>query len=401
MRIQRPNRYRYARTYAPRPAYSRRRSGCIPVTATVLLGALAGVMVVSWSWLGQRLSGQLRGSIGGDLGGAHAAFAVGDLDTAISAAHQVFARDPDRADALLLLVRALIYRSYTDYDHAEDRDTALEHASDAAFRVQNQPDILTAHALALHAKGKSLDAYHVAQRALQLDPSHALARVALALAYGGVGGFENAMQENQRVLAPAEWQVDALRALAISYSDLGRYQEAGAAVERAINQNGHLLALYFEQALYALQIGDSSTATKAYFEILAIDPQNVKARLRMCELSSLLREAETALEYCTQVTEMAPGWSEGWYKLGREYYLQGDFAAAQQNLHNCTRLQVAQNIPIEERSFECWYLQGQAAEIRGDCPALIATYNEFQRMAGRANLPQTWTYPPEGPPGCL
>lgn len=356
-------------------------------------------MVVSWGWLGHRLGGGVGTSMS-DLSSAHAAFAQGDLDTAISAAQRVFTRDPDRADALLLLVRALIYRSYADYDHANDRDAALQYASDAAFDHQTQPDILTAYALALHANGKSLDAYHVAQRALQIDPGHALARIALAQSYGGVGGFENALQENQRVNASVEWQMDAQRALAISYSDLGRYQDAGTAIAQAIIQNKHLLALYFEQALYALQIGDSSTATRAYFQIMAIDPQNVKARLRMCELSSMLRESTTALDYCTQVTEMAPTWSDGWYKLGREYFLQGDFSAAQENLHRCTRLQVTQNIPIEERSFECWYMQGQAAELRGDCSALIATYNEFQSMAQRANLPQTWTYPPEGPPGC-
>ncbi len=59
-----------------------------------------------------------------------------------------------------------------------------------------------------------------------------------------------------------------------------------------------------------------------------------------------------------------------------------------------------QGIPIEERRLECWYLQGQAAEIRGDCPALLATYNEFRAMALNANISQTWAYPPEGPPGC-
>jgi hypothetical protein len=63
-------------------------------------------------------------------------------------------------------------------------------------------------------------------------------------------------------------------------------------------------------------------------------------------------------------------------------------------------LQVAQNVPVPERRFECWYLQGQAAQINGDCPALIATYNEFRAMALDERVQQTWVYPPEGPPGC-
>jgi hypothetical protein len=67
--------------------------------------------------------------------------------------------------------------------------------------------------------------------------------------------------------------------------------------------------------------------------------------------------------------------------LGREYFLQGDFANAQQDLHRCSSLQVMQNVPVSQRRFECWYLQGQAAQILGDCEALIATYNEFRSMA--------------------
>src|SRR5690606_4115963 len=97
----------------------------------------------------------------------------------------------------------------------------------------------------------------------------------------------------------------------------------------------------------------------------------------------------------------APSWADGWYQLGREHFLQGDFAAAQQNLHRCSSLQVMQNVPVSERRFECWYLQGQAAQILGDCEALIATYNEFRSMAATEEIQQTWVYPPEGPPGCV
>ncbi len=135
--------------------------------------------------------------------------------------------------------------------------------------------------------------------------------------------------------------------------------------------------------------------------MLVYDPENVKARLRLCELSSLLREREAAIRYCQQVTERAPAWADGWYHLGREYFLQGNFRLAQEHFHRCSSLQVMQNIPPEERRFECWYLQGQAAEILGDCENLLATYNEFRAMAIDPAVQQTWTYPPEGPPGCV
>jgi hypothetical protein len=134
--------------------------------------------------------------------------------------------------------------------------------------------------------------------------------------------------------------------------------------------------------------------------VLVFDPNNVKARLRLCELSSLLREHDAAVNYCSQVTELAPSFADGWYQLGLEHFLRGDFRAAQEALHRCSSLQVMQNVPVSERRFECWYLQGQAAEILGDCPSLLETYNEFRAMAADPSIQQTWTYPPEGPPGC-
>lgn len=377
----------------------RRRSGCLSLT--VFLGAVVGLLVMSWGWLGQRLlTHPLPIMTQGDLSEAERAFAAGDLGAAITAARRVFDRQPDRADALLLLVRALVYHSYTDWQRETDRQTALDIAAGAINRLSRQPDALAAHALALHANRKSREAYSVAQRALQLDPQHALARVVLALSYGGVGAYESALQEHLRLGEPGQWTVDALRALAISYSDLGRYAEAGQAIDRALALNNRLPLLHFERALYAIQLGDTNRATQSYFQVLALDPDNVKARLRMCELSGMLRETETALSYCQSVTERAPTWADGWHKLGREYYLQGDYAAARDALRRCSSLQTRQNLPITERTFECWYLQGQAAEILGDCPTLVAVYNEFRVMAAAADLPQTWTYPPEGPPGC-
>jgi len=115
----------------------------------------------------------------------------------------------------------------------------------------------------------------------------------------------------------------------------------------------------------------------------------------------LLRESETALQYCNAVTRAAPGWVDGWYHLGREHYLRGDFTQAQSTLNRCTTLSIAQGIPITERNLDCWYLQGQSAEVRGDCDGLLKVYEEFTEMVAEADLPQTWTYPPEGPSICL
>lgn len=379
----------------------RRRSGCFSLA--VFISMALGLIGLSRDRLEQWLS---LGTDSPDLRSAEDAFIRGDLDDVIEITLQIADRDPQNTAALVLLVRALLYRSYTDYNHENDRRTALEITSEAIERLPANLDLKGMHALALQADHNAALSVRFALFVIERDPQNLPARLALALAYGQQGLFDAALRESQKALELANssvplWKVDALRALSIAYSDVGRYQEAVFTIENAIQQNKRLIPLQFERALYALQLGDTDAATVAYFQVIAFDGENVKARLRLCELSSSLREHEAALRYCAEVTERAPSWSDGWYYLGREYFLQGDFARAQSNLNRCTTLQTVQNVPVEDRRFECWYLQGQAAEIQGDCAGLQTTYNEFRAMSALAALPETWTYPPEGPSICL
>lgn len=376
----------------------RRRSGCLSLT--LLLGLFLGVVTLSWNWLGVRLRIASPAADPESLTAAQIAFDRGDLNGAVDNARRYLTANPTDENGLMLLVRALIYRSYSDYDHAIDREVALELTTEALSTFPNTPNLLAIHAYALQSAGLSVEAARIAEQALDKDEDNALARVSRGLAYGGVGSFEIALRESREAAKQTDWQIESQRAIAISYSDLGDYKQAIEAIERAISLNRYLVPLYFERALYALQIGDADSASAAYYQVLTYNPDNVKVRLRLCELSSLLRERDTAVKYCAEVTDRAPSWSDGWYQLGMEYFLQGNFPEAQNALHRCSSLQVMQNVPVNQRKFECWYLQGQAAEILGDCPNLIATYNEFRAMTVDSAVQQRWTYPPEGPAAC-
>lgn len=378
---------------------NRRHPGCVSL-ALLLVGVVVGLAAVSWGWLGSRLPFASQPPQDDAYNGAAQAFDQGDLDGAITGARRALEQNPDHTDALILLVRALIYRSYSDYNRAIDRESALEVTTEALTRSSGDAKILAIHAYALQAVGRATEAARIAQQALDRQPGNTLARIANGLAYGGAGSFNIALRESQQANAQGDWPLESLRAMAISYSDLGDYQSAIETIEKALRLNRHLIPLYFERALYALQIGDTDAATASYYQILTFAPENVKVRLRLCEVSSLLREREAAIGYCQEVTERAPSWADGWYQLGLEYFLQGDFLSAQDSLHRCSTLQVMQDVPVIERKFGCWYLQGQAAEILGDCPNLLATYNEFRAMAAEAPIQETWLYPPEGPPGC-
>lgn len=379
----------------------RRSGGCLSILFSIVL--IGGIGTVSWLWINRLITPQPDTPNASLMASAQNAFDRGDLSGAITITRQILVSQPDDLVAIRLLARSLVYRSYSEYNRASDRTTALDVTTEALQRQPTSPDALALQAFTLQAVGRSDEAADAALRSLEKNPNYALARTALALAYGGAGALDAALRESQRAVqtATVDTALDALRALAITYSDTGSYDDAIRTIEQAIAFNGNLVTLYFERAQYALLIGDTDGATVAYFEVLTHDANNVKARLRLCELSSLMRERDQAIRYCQEVTQRAPNWADGWYQLGMEYFLQGDFTQAQNNLHRCSTLQVLQNVPVSERRFACWYIQGQAAEIRGDCESLIATYNEFRAMNADAQIQQRWTYPPEGPPGCI
>ncbi len=383
-----------------RLTFRQRRAGC--VSWLLVVGLVLGVSSVTWSWLQYRHGRPGAAPAEDWLARTLQAFEHGNLDETIARARQRLAVDAADPEALRLLTRALIFRSFSEIDRAIDRQMAVQFGARAAARAPENALIAASYAYALAVNGQPADAADMARRALETAPDLALAHTALSLAYGGAGAFDAALREAEMAVRNAAGgdAVDALRALATAYGDLGRYGEAVQAIERAISLNEQLLSLHFERAHYAMQLGDYDRATVAYYQVIALDDSNVKAHLRLCELSSLLRETDAAVGYCGQVTTLAPNWADGWYRLGREYFLQGEFKQAQDALHACSSLQVAQNVPAAERRFECWYLQGQAAEIVGDCPALVSTYNEFRAMARDEAVTQTWTYPPEGPPAC-
>lgn len=379
-------------------------SGCLSLA--MLISILVTLLLTSWQWLGVRLNIVPTPQPNGELRMAQQAFDAGDLDTAVNIARQIWSSQPNNIDALYILIRGLIYRSYADYNHDIDRTLALQITTEAYSRMPSNADITAIHAFALQAGGDPILAARLVQGLLNRVPEHTFARITLALAYGRVGGHESALREIQQVIQSNSnqdfvWQLDAYRTLAISYSDLGHYDEAISAMDTALSVNNRLSSLHFERAEFAIHAGEFDTATASYFHVLAFTPENTKVRLRLCELSIRLGNRSEALTYCLEVTQQAPTWADGWYQLGREYYFRGEFELAQESLNHCSTLQTQQNTPVSQRHFECWYLQGQSAEINGDCDALLHIYNDYLSMLTIYPIEETWTYPPEGPAICL
>ena len=93
----------------------RRSGGCVSILFSILV--LGGVGVVSWLWINRIVSGPATSASNANLmASAQNAFNRGDLSGAISLTRQILLTQPDDADALRLLVRSLVYRSYSEYN---------------------------------------------------------------------------------------------------------------------------------------------------------------------------------------------------------------------------------------------------------------------------------------------
>ena len=376
--------------------------GCAPFF--VLIAVAMSVVALGRDWIGQWLNLNRSQRITVSLSAARAAFDDGDLNAAVDYAQQVLAHEPRNQAAYELLIRSLIFRSYSEFGREADRERALSFSADAVSKFPRHTDIQAVRAYALQASGLAEEARRVALRVIERSPDHVLARTALSLAYGSEGVFEAALREAELAVSLADRyrssQLESYRALGIAHGDLGNYRQAMVELDRAISVNEKLIPLHFEAALFALQVSDIDRATVTYYRIMALDEGNIKVRARLCELSNRLQERQSALRYCLEVTELAPDLAEGWHNLGREYFLSGDFSAAQDAFEQCARLQLEQDARGNDLQLACWYLQGQSAEILGDCDSLTTIYREFLDLVRRRNLPQTWSYPPGGPPIC-
>src|SRR5687768_15421040 len=106
-------------------AYRRRSGfgGCLPLL--MVLGLLAGTGILARDWIRQWTLRWFEGTPQNvTLRDTELAFANGDLERTIEYASQLLENEPQNHEALVLLGRALVYRSYSEINHELDRSRA-------------------------------------------------------------------------------------------------------------------------------------------------------------------------------------------------------------------------------------------------------------------------------------
>lgn len=170
--------------------------------------------------------------------------------------------------------------------------------------LAERPDnlsLLVGTALLLQQQGQIPEAVHLAERAVEQNPSHTPAVVLLS-------GLLHQRQENQRAIAlvehhlaerPGDTRLRLQLARLLTFSDLERAQREFQRLAEAQPKDGDILLAL---ALVASERGDEETAAHNYRALLELGAHTNAAHLALGQQALQKQDTETALEHLLQVT---------------------------------------------------------------------------------------------------
>lgn len=363
----------------------RHNSGTFVVIWLVVMAVLVGVIwrfntVQSWvlAGVGVAPTPTLDAVTLAQMG--ERAYLNGDIELAIQHYELAAQLVPENMDILFEYGRMLIYRSYAGRSFAIRAEQALDVAQRA---VEIAPDNARAQALlclALLENGRPEEAISAGLIAQQLAPEYAEARAYLSMAYRNAGRPNQAFQKADEAVQLDPNSLDARRALALGLAFVGEFDAAIQQYERAIQIHPRFDALYFELAVYYKAQSNYEASIAAYDMVLAMEPDNVKAYTRKCETYFTMREDSLAQEACEQALELDPTYAEAHRQLGMVRYTRRNYEGAIESFEECSRLQEEQNVPLNAREIECWYIRGLSHALLARCDQAWPVLREALQM---------------------
>src|SRR5690606_826420 len=141
----------------------------------------------------------------------------------------------------------------------------------------------------------------------------------------------------------------------------GRYDEALDQLEQAVGLNPNLASPYFELAsMYRTLAARDPNGLQEYYElaiatyeqVLAMQPNNAKGYLRMCEAYTQIGEHRRAQGYCEDAIRVRDDYGEAWRALGQTQYPQRNYEGAIESFERCVELEASR--PIANQEIECF-----------------------------------------------
>ena len=141
--------------------------------------------------------------------------------------------------------------------------------------------------------------------ALRLNPRNFLARLALAKVYWRGNLLEKAQPELAQVVQEQPEFAEAHADYGIILTKLGRYREAAAEIERAIEPGYRDPIAYNYLGVAHAELGDPAQAVRDYEQALALNPRYAAAYLNLALQYRKQGDAARAREYYGKVCELS------------------------------------------------------------------------------------------------
>jgi tetratricopeptide (TPR) repeat protein len=288
-------------------------------------------------------------------------YARGDVEGASQLLAQAVSQQPDNVAYLYEYGKLLI-----DLERSDEAIPLADHALAVA------PDDPRGYALKATALmwDDPATAIPIAVNGLEIDDQFAPLHAALAVAYTQIGRYQEALTRAQRAVELDPMDVNARRAYSWPLIYVGQYEQAIQQLEEAISINPYLTSIYFELASYYRipAINQPAMAVAIYLHILELEPDNAKAYLRLCDTYSAVGEFDQAQGYCESALDIDPTYASAWRGLGQVQYPRRNYEGAIESFNKC--------VQYGSTEIECWYLRGLSHYILGECDQAWDVLNE-------------------------
>jgi len=182
---------------------------------------------------------------------------------------------------------------------------------------------------------------------------------ALAIAYTNIGRYQEALQRGDLAIRQDPFDAGARRAFSYPLIFTGRYNEAIEQLEQAIAINPNVASPYFELASLYRRINQEEMAVAIYNRVLEIEPTNERAFLRLCETyaaKGLFTEGEP---FCQTALDINPVYADAHRMQGQLRYSRRNYEGAIESFNIC--------VGLGSTAIECFYIRGLAHYYLGQC----------------------------------
>lgn len=287
------------------------------------------------------------------------AYLSGDVETALQYYEMAFNAQPNNVNYAYEYGRLLI-----------ELDRTAEARQIGDRMIQLAPADPRGYALAASALvwSEPTTAIPLALTGTELGIPFAPLQAALAIAYTNIGRYQEALQRGDLATRIDPLDAGARRSYSYPLIFTGRYTEAITQLEQAIAINPRVVAPYFELASLYRRINQEEMAVAIYNRVLEFAPENERAYLRLCETyaaKGLFREGEP---FCQRALDINPLYADAHRMQGQLRYSRRNYEGAIDSFNTC--------ISLGSQAVECYYLRGLAHYFLGQCDDAWNVLNE-------------------------